>query len=78
MSSSTAADSTARLPALPSDVDETFLSDVLAGLRAAVDRFFEEVMVMADEPLVRANRLALLAALADQMNRVADLSRLST
>ena len=30
------------------------------------------------EPLVRANRLALLAALADQMNRVADLSRLST
>ncbi|MCA9583792.1 MAG: L-histidine N(alpha)-methyltransferase [Myxococcales bacterium] len=34
MSSSTAADSTARLPALPSDVDETFLSDVLAGLRA--------------------------------------------
>ena len=34
-------------------------------------------MVMADEPLIRANRLALLAALARQMNRVADLSRLS-
>ena len=50
---------------------------VLAGLRAAVDRFFEDVMVMADEPLIRANRLALLAALARQMNRVADLSRLS-
>ena len=50
---------------------------VLAGLRDAVDRFFDEVMVMAEEPLVRANRLALLSALAAQMNRVADLSRLS-
>lgn len=50
---------------------------VLAGLRTAVDRFFEEVMVMAEEPLIRANRLALLAALARHMNRVADLSRLS-
>lgn len=50
---------------------------VLAGLRNSVDRFFDEVMVMAEEPLVRANRLALLGALATQMNRVADLSRLS-
>ncbi|WP_227816348.1 glycine--tRNA ligase subunit beta [Nitrogeniibacter aestuarii] len=50
---------------------------VLAGLRTSVDRFFDEVMVMAEEPLVRANRLALLGALATQMNRVADLSRLS-
>jgi len=50
---------------------------VLAGLRASVDRFFDEVMVMAEEPLIRANRLALLGALAAQMNRVADLSRLS-
>ncbi len=50
---------------------------VLAGLRAAVDRFFEDVMVMAEEPLTRANRLALLAQLAGLMNQVADLSRLS-
>lgn len=50
---------------------------VLAGLRESVDRFFDEVMVMAEEPLIRANRLALLGALAAQMNRVADLSRLS-
>ena len=50
---------------------------VLAGLRAAVDRFFDEVMVMADEPLVRQNRLALLAQLAGLMNQVADISRLS-
>jgi len=49
----------------------------LAGVRAEVDQFFEQVMVMAEEPLVRANRLALLAALSAQLNAVADISRLS-
>ncbi|AVZ79998.1 glycine--tRNA ligase subunit beta [Zoogloeaceae bacteirum Par-f-2] len=49
----------------------------LAGLRDAVDRFFDGVMVMADEPLIRANRLALLNRLAGLMNCVADISRLS-
>ncbi|AUM00773.1 glycine--tRNA ligase subunit beta [Rhodocyclaceae bacterium] len=49
----------------------------LAGLRDAVDRFFDGVMVMADEPLTRANRLALLNRLAGLMNCVADISRLS-
>jgi glycyl-tRNA synthetase beta chain len=42
-----------------------------------VDQFFEDVMVMAEEPLTRANRLALLAQLAGLMNQVADISRLS-
>ncbi|NMG73729.1 glycine--tRNA ligase subunit beta [Aromatoleum diolicum] len=50
---------------------------VLAGLRAAVDSFFDGVMVMAEEPLTRQNRLALLRQLAGLMNQVADLSRLS-
>ncbi len=49
----------------------------LAGLRVPVDRFFDEVMVMADEPLTRQNRLALLARLAGLMNQVADISRLA-
>lgn len=49
----------------------------LASLRDAVDSFFESVMVMADEPLTRANRLALLAQLAGLMNQVADISRLA-
>jgi glycyl-tRNA synthetase beta chain len=49
----------------------------LAGLRAAVDHFFDEVMVMAEEPLTRQNRLALLRQLAGLMNQVADISRLS-
>ncbi|MBV2235789.1 MAG: glycine--tRNA ligase subunit beta [Sterolibacterium sp.] len=48
----------------------------LAGLRAAVDRFFEDVMVMAEETLIRQNRLALLKQLAGLMNQVADISRL--
>ena len=48
----------------------------LAGLRGAVDAFFEEVMVMSDEPLIRDNRLALLSQLAGLMNQVADISRL--
>ena len=48
----------------------------LAGLRAPVDAFFEEVMVMSDEPMIRANRLALMSQLAGLMNQVADISRL--
>ncbi len=57
--------------------DYTDALRVLAGLRAAVDQFFEDVMVMAEEPLTRANRVALLAQLAGLMNQVADISRLS-
>ena len=49
----------------------------LAGVRAQVDRFFDQVMVMADEPLIRHNRLALLKALGDLMNQVADISKLA-
>jgi len=50
----------------------------LAGVKQAVDDFFEHVMVMADDPAVRANRLALLTQLHGLMNRVADISRLAT
>jgi glycyl-tRNA synthetase beta chain len=49
----------------------------LAGLRSAVDAFFDDVMVMAEDTALRANRLALLSRLAGLMNRVADISRLS-
>ncbi len=49
----------------------------LAGLREAVDRFFTDVMVMADDPGVRENRLRLLRHLGGMMNRVADLSKLA-
>jgi glycyl-tRNA synthetase beta chain len=48
----------------------------LSGLRAAVDRFFDDVMVMADDEAVRNNRLALLRSLSDQFMLVADISHL--
>ena len=50
---------------------------VLAALRAPVDRFFDDVMVNVDDPALRANRLGLLATLHKAMNQVADLSKLS-
>jgi glycyl-tRNA synthetase beta chain len=51
---------------------------ILAGVRKEVDTFFDEVMVMADEPIVRDNRLALLAQLESLLNQVADISKLAT
>lgn len=50
----------------------------LAALGEPVDTFFEKVMVNADDPVVRANRLGLLATLHREMNRVADLSKLAS
>jgi glycyl-tRNA synthetase beta chain len=49
----------------------------LAALREPVDTFFNDVMVNAEDPALRANRLALLGALHQQMNCVADISRLA-
>jgi glycyl-tRNA synthetase beta chain len=48
----------------------------LATLRDDVDRFFDSVMVMADDPEVRANRLGLLLRLRALFLQFADLSRL--
>jgi glycyl-tRNA synthetase beta chain len=48
----------------------------IAGLRKSVDRFFEEVMVMADEEAVRKNRLALLSELLREFTTVADFSEI--
>ena len=48
----------------------------LAQLRPAVDEFFDQVMVMDEDPKLRANRLALLAQLHGLFAGVADLSRL--
>ena len=48
-----------------------------AVLKSPVDAFFDSVMVMAQEPALRHNRLALLADLRKEMNRVADISRLA-
>ena len=57
--------------------DYTASLQALAALRAPVDAFFDTVMVNADDPALRANRLGLLARLHAAMNRVADLSKLA-
>ena len=49
----------------------------LARLREPVDGFFNDVMVMADDPAIRANRLKLLQDLSLLMNGVADISQLA-
>ena len=49
---------------------------LLAQLRPAVDVFFDQVMVMDEDPKLRANRLALLARMRELFAGVADLSRL--
>ncbi len=48
----------------------------IAGLGPSLDRFFEEVMVMAEEPALRANRLALLLEIARLVLRVGDFSEI--
>ena len=50
----------------------------LAGLRPAVDEFFDKVMVMVDDSAVRDNRLALLNRLSNLFLSVADISRLQS
>ncbi|WP_186152108.1 glycine--tRNA ligase subunit beta [Burkholderia gladioli] len=57
--------------------DYTGALSALAALRAPVDTFFNDVMVNAEDPALRANRLALLSALHQQMNCVADISKLA-
>ena len=50
--------------------------EVIAGLRPAVDRFFDGVMVMAEKEEVRKNRLALLAELLGEFTTIADFSEI--
>ncbi len=66
------------------EVDQAFAAGdftgtlkALAALRDDVDAFFNDVMVMAEDAALRANRLALLNALHGMMNRVADISKLA-
>ena len=50
--------------------------ETIAGLRKAVDRFFEEVMVMAQDERIRENRLTLLGELLKEFTTVADFSEI--
>ncbi|MGD9982303.1 MAG: DALR anticodon-binding domain-containing protein, partial [Hyphomonadaceae bacterium] len=48
----------------------------LAGLRAPVDAFFEQVLVNADDANLRRNRLLLLSRLREALSQVADFSKI--
>ena len=48
----------------------------IATLRPAIDHFFDRVMVMAPEPQLRRNRLALIAAVLREFSRIADFSEI--
>lgn len=58
--------------------DYTGYLKAFAVLKNPVDVFFDSVMVMVDDASLRQNRLALLADLRREMNRVADISKLAT
>jgi glycyl-tRNA synthetase beta chain len=75
----------AMLPVVKADAEAAFARgdytaslQALAKLRTPVDAFFNDVMVNAEDPALRANRLGLLATLHHAMNRVADISKLSS
>jgi glycyl-tRNA synthetase beta subunit len=48
----------------------------LGELQPAIDQFFDDVMVMAEDTTVRSNRLALLNAIAQKVYPLADLTKL--
>ena len=64
----------ASLGGLNGDYDSRLRS--LSALRAPVDRFFTDVLVMAEDPKVRGNRLALLNQTLSLFYRIADISKL--
>ena len=56
--------------------DLSAMMTALGGLRAPIDKFFEDVVVNDDDPDIRQNRLGLLALIRANMQQVADFSKL--
>ncbi|MBI5885468.1 MAG: glycine--tRNA ligase subunit beta [Deltaproteobacteria bacterium] len=59
------------------DGDYASVFTALASIKDDVDRFFDKVLVMADDPAIRANRMALLEFIHSLYYKTADLSRLN-
>ncbi len=66
----------AEVRALRERRDYPAILKAVATLKPAVDRFFDEVMVMADDAALRANRLALMRRAAALFGDVADFRRI--
>ena len=67
-----------RVNPLLADSQYTQALTELSGLRDVVDKFFDDVMVMADDEALKNNRIALLNQLHGQFMQVADLSLLQS
>jgi len=65
------------LNSLCKKADYTAALTLLAGLSPVIDSFFDKVLVMDDDPDVRANRLNLLAELKSMFDRIANLALVS-
>ena len=63
------------LPLINAGDYEAALTSMLA-MKEPVDLFFEKVMVMAEDPAVRQNRLNLLTALGELVLKVGDISKM--
>ncbi len=50
----------------------------LAKLKGPVDAFFDKVLVMAEDPRLKANRLTLLARISRTFLQMADFSKITT
>jgi glycyl-tRNA synthetase beta chain len=66
----------AEIAALRARRDYPAVLQAVAELKPAVDRFFDEVLVMAEDPTLRANRLALVRRVAALFADVADFRRI--
>ncbi len=58
------------------DRDYAAVLRAVASLKPVVDRFFDEVLVMAEDPAVRANRLGLMKRVSDLFSDVADFRKI--
>jgi glycyl-tRNA synthetase beta chain len=67
-----------RVATLGFEVDGDLREQLAEAARLAplVERFFDEVLVMADDPRIRANRLRLLLDLRDKLRALGDLSQI--
>jgi glycyl-tRNA synthetase beta chain len=58
--------------------DYSAACQALAKLKGPVDALFDKVLVMAEEPKLRQNRLALLARISQTFLKMADFSKITT
>jgi glycyl-tRNA synthetase beta chain len=69
-----------RWPAIDGALSDARYADAMkevAHFRAPVDRFFTDVMVMAEDPALREARLTLLATMRDAILRIADIAQIA-